>query len=98
MQPIHPDVREELKRLYPGLTDADIDRYEALTSRRFILDPEQFAGEIRRVDAERMEIVRTKMPDLGAIENAFFVRRREAAIGAETPPPVELPGKPGRAT
>lgn len=98
MQPIHPEVREELKRLYPDLTDADLDRYEALTSHRFILDPERFAGEIRRIDEERMEIVRAKMPELGAIENAFIIRRSEAARRAETPPRVELPGRPGKAT
>jgi hypothetical protein len=97
MQPIHPEVREELKRLYPGLTDADIDRYDALTSRRFMLDPERSAGEIRRIDAERMEIVRGKMPELGAIENAFIIRRSEAAKRAETPPTIELPGRPRKA-
>ena len=44
MQPIHPDVRESL-RLYPGLTDADIDRYEALTSQRSILDRSSSPGD-----------------------------------------------------
>ena len=97
MQPIHPEVREELKRLYPGLTDADLDRYEALTNRRLSLDAERCAGEIRRIDEERMAIVRAKMPELGAIENAFFIRRSEAARRAETPPRIELPGRPRKA-
>ncbi|CAN5348942.1 hypothetical protein BH23ACI1_BH23ACI1_33090 [soil metagenome] len=40
MEPIRPDVREELKRLHPGLTDRDIDRYDELTSQRFMMDPD----------------------------------------------------------
>jgi hypothetical protein len=82
MQPTHPTVREELKRAHPGLTDADIDRYDALTSRRVTLDPSRSAAEIRTIDAERDELLRTKMPRLGQIENAFFARMRKEPCGS----------------
>jgi hypothetical protein len=97
MEPIHPALREELKRAHPGLTDADIDRYEELTSLRFTLDPVGSVEEIRRLDVERMAIVRAKMPRLGELENAFFARSR-AAPRVKPAPRIEIirPDEPDR--
>ena len=64
MEALHPKLRKELKRVYPQLTDADIDRYEELTSLRFTFNPATAAGKIREIDAERNRLVR-KMPRLG---------------------------------
>jgi hypothetical protein len=95
MLPVDADVREALKKAHPGLTDADIDRYDALTSLRASLDPRTSADQIRRIDAERDAIVRTKMPRLGAIENAIIMRSRagrgrlEDSVKMEPRPPRE---------
>ena len=90
MKPIHPTVREELKRAHPGLTDADIDRYQELTSLRFTLHPATSPEAIRAIDAERDRLLRTKMPQLGVIENAFFMRTYEATRPMTTPPRIEI--------
>jgi hypothetical protein len=90
MEPIHPVLREELKRVYPRLTDADIDRYEELTSLRFTLDPATAAERIREIDAERDQLVRTTMPRLGELENAFFARARQASPRIKSPPRIEV--------
>jgi hypothetical protein len=88
MEPLHPALREELKRAHPGLTDADIDQYEELTSLRFTLNPDA-RDEIRRLDAARMQLVRTKMPRLGDIENAFVARARAASTRIKAAPRIE---------
>ena len=49
MEPIHPKLRKELKRIHSRLTDADIDRYEELTSLRFTLNPITASGQIREI-------------------------------------------------
>ena len=89
MEPIHPALREELKRAHPGLTDADIDQYEALTSLRFTFDPDTQQDEIRRIDAERLQLVRVKMPRLGDLENAFVAKRREAGRRIKPAPRID---------
>ena len=90
MAPIHPKLRKELKRVYPQLTDADIDRYEELTSLRFTLNPATAAGKIREIDAERDRLVRAAMPRLGELENAFFARARQASPRIKAPPRIEI--------
>ena len=90
MEPIHPALREELKRVYPRLTDADIDRYEELLSLRFTLDPEADAERIRELDAERERLVRRAMPRLGELENAFFARGRIAGARIKPQPRIEV--------
>jgi hypothetical protein len=98
MEPLHPGLREELKRTYPDLTDADLDRYELLTSTRFRLNPDTESAEIRRIDAERLELIRVKMPRLGELENAFVARARSEARRVKPPPRIETkgPDKPAR--
>ena len=89
MEAIHPELRKELKRVYPQLTDADIDRYEQLTSLRFTVNPATAAGKIREIDAERNRLVR-KMPRLGELETAFFARARLASLRTKAPPRIEI--------
>ena len=89
MEPIHPKLRKELKRVYPRLTDADIDRYEELTSLRFALNPATAAGKIREIDTQRDRLVR-KMPRLGELENAFFARARQASLRTKAPLRIEI--------
>ena len=90
MEPIHPVLREELKRAHPGLTDADIDRYQELTSLRFTFDPTTEENEIRRIDAERDRLVRTKMPRLADLENAFAARAAQSGRRLKPPPRIEV--------
>jgi hypothetical protein len=95
MEPIHPALREELKRVHPGLTDADIDRYEELTSLRSTLDPATSEEQIRRIDVERVRLVRERMPALPQLENAFFARLRQTDPRRIRPAPrIEV--KPAR--
>jgi hypothetical protein len=94
MEPIRPDVREELKRVHPGLADRDIDRYDELTSQRFLVDPDREPERIRQIDLERTRIVQEKMPRLAEIENAVVLRRREASRAPKPPPQVRLKGEP----
>jgi len=90
MEAIHPKLRKELKRVYPQLTDADIDRYEELTSLRFTLNPATEASKIREIDIERDRLVSTAMPRLGELENAFFARARQASPRIKAPPRIEI--------
>jgi hypothetical protein len=90
MEPIHPEVREELKRVYPGLTDETIDRYEELTALRFTVDPDEGSDELRRIDIERARFVSERMPRFAEIENAVLSKVREAARRQRQPPDVRL--------
>lgn len=71
MEPRHPKLRDALKQAHPGLTDADIDRVEALIARRFEIDPEKDLEEIKRLDAERADLIRQKMPRYKEVTQAF---------------------------
>jgi hypothetical protein len=62
MEPMTPEVREELKRLHPGLADDVIDRSQALLNQRFFLDPELDADRIAEIDRQREELIRREMP------------------------------------
>jgi hypothetical protein len=96
MEPMRPEVREELKRAHPGLTDDDIDRYEELNSLRFLVDPgEEDGRRLREIDAERERIVRERMPRLAEIENAILVRAGLASRTPKPPPDVRLRGEEG---
>ena len=90
MEPLHPSLRAELKRVYPGLTDEDIDRYEELTSLRFTLDPENSAEAIRQIDSQRTRLVRTAMPQFRDIANAVLARTRKVASRVKPAPRVEI--------
>jgi hypothetical protein len=76
MQPLDPEVRERLKREYPGLTDKDIDRHEGLLAARFALNPRTHAARIAALDAERLELVARLMPRYREIVLEFLARPR----------------------
>lgn len=93
LEPIHPEVREELKRAHPGLTDETIDRYEELTALRFTVHPDKESDELWRIDIERARLVNERMPRFAEIENAVLSRVREAARRQRQPPDVRLRGE-----
>ena len=49
--PMHPDLRRQLKPAHPDLTDAEIDSVEELLAKRFTLDPQRDAEALRTLDA-----------------------------------------------
>lgn len=96
MEPIRPDVRTQLLRTYPDLDNADVDRYEELTSRRFALHPDRDASAIRSIDAERTALIQGKMPRLADIERAAAEQRRADRPRPAQPriAPKAVPGEP----
>jgi hypothetical protein len=76
VEPLDPGLREALKRTHPGLTDGDIDRYEALLARRAALDPATDREAIERLDRERVDMARRLMPHYAEVSQAFAARRR----------------------
>ena len=37
MEPLHPEMRRELLRVHPEMTEVELDEYESLTAQRFTL-------------------------------------------------------------
>ena len=62
MEPLSPKMRAALKQVHPGLTDAEIDRYEALIFERMQCDPETQAKRIADLDDERVTLLKERMP------------------------------------
>ncbi len=62
MEPLRPQFRQALKEAHPGLTDADIDRYEELLAARFQIDPDREPQRLNEIDRQREELLRTRMP------------------------------------
>lgn len=83
VEPLKPDLRDELKAEHEGLQDADIDRMEELISRRFTLDPERDAAELRAVDSERARLIRERMPRFDEV----YQRVRAREIQGRRPEP-----------
>jgi hypothetical protein len=77
MEPLSREFRELLKLRDPAVRDSDIDRLEALLAQRFTLDPDEFAGEIQRLDAERERLLRERMPTFEQVWAEYLNRRRE---------------------
>ena len=75
MDPLHPDFRAALKRAHPGLTDAVIDRYEDLTSRQFMLNPDLNAQQFATLDREREKLLKEHMPKYEEIWRQFSRER-----------------------
>lgn len=75
VEPLRPELREELKDAHEGLQDADIDRLEELIALRFTLDPQREAGELRAVDREREVLLRERMPQFEEIYQRFRARQ-----------------------
>lgn len=79
MEPLHPDLREALKRAHPGLTDEDIDRFEELLARVLSYDPTTEADVIARLAGERDDMLRRLMPHYAEVAQAFAAQRRPRA-------------------
>jgi hypothetical protein len=76
MEPLHPELRAELKRAHPGLDDACIDEYETLTATRFLLDPERDKGQLAEIESARVRLLQARMPHYSKVREAFLARRR----------------------
>ena len=96
MEPLHPELRRELLRVHPELSDADLDEYETLTALRFTLDPSVSAAAIAELDRTRAALL-AKMPHYAAVQSAFIERRRNATDRTEAearPPAVRIEIEP----
>lgn len=96
MEPLHPELRRELLRVHPELTEAELDEYERLTALRFTLDPSVSAAAIAELDRTRAELL-AKMPHCAAVQRAFIEQRRHTADRTEaetTPPAVRIDIEP----
>jgi hypothetical protein len=87
MEPMHPELRRELLRVHPDLTDHDLDEYEQLTALRFTLDPEASGAAITELDLARSRLL-AKMPHFAAVQRAFVERRRQATDRKQAESPV----------
>lgn len=85
VEPLHPGLRDALKQAHPDLTDADIDRFEELTARRFTLDPQKNQIQLRELDRERNDLLRHKMPQYLLVAKAFEAQRATESIPPSTP-------------
>ena len=77
MDPLHPDLRRQLKQAHPGLTDAEIDSVEELLAKRFTLDPQRDAEALRALDDEKDELLARLMPHFGEVYQTFHAARRQ---------------------
>lgn len=71
VEPLRPELREELKRAHEGLGDDEIDRLEELIALRFTLDPRVDQEQLRAIDEERRQLVRERMPRFDEIYQRF---------------------------
>jgi hypothetical protein len=90
VEPLRPELREELKDAHDGLQDADIDRLEELIALRFTLDPQREAEELRAVDREREVLLRERMPRFEEIYQRFRARQVNEADRAKRGPEVQI--------
>lgn len=67
MEPLHPKVRQALKRAYPNLKDEDIDASEELLDQRMHTDPDEEPEKIAELDRRRMELIHRTMPQYSQI-------------------------------
>jgi hypothetical protein len=78
MEPLPDELRAALKAAYPKLTDAIIDRTEALLSAQMLCNPETEQDEIARLDQECRALIRKEMPRYTEILQAASARMDEA--------------------
>jgi hypothetical protein len=93
-EPLHPAFREALKRAHPDLTDDDIDRFEELTAQRFTLDPDENEVQLRELELERTNLLRQKMPQFQAVEQAFEAQRARQQNEQPSSPKVRIESRP----
>jgi hypothetical protein len=75
VEPLHPELREALKRANAELTDADINRVEELVALRSMLDPERDAEQLQSLETELEQLLREKMPRFQEAAQAFKALR-----------------------
>ena len=71
MEPLHPKLKDALKRAHPGLTDEDIDRSEGLLVRQLEFDPDKDADKIKQIDREWAALIQRRMPLYQAVVQSF---------------------------
>ncbi len=74
MEPLHPNLRKELKRAHPSLTDDVIDRHEELLSRRMECHPEKDTDTIAYLDRELKILIEQHMPQYSGIYQQFSTK------------------------
>ncbi len=95
VEPLHPDLRRQLKQAHSGLTDADIDRLEELTALRYTLDPERDAEQLRTLDQERERLLAEKLPRYREVYQAYTAEQRKRGQTARAEPTFTIePGQP----
>ncbi len=95
METLPHELRAALKAAYPNLTDAIIDRTEALLSARMLCDPETEQDEIARLDRERRELIRKEMPRYAEILQAARARMEESVPAERAKVRIRLKKPPG---
>jgi hypothetical protein len=83
VQPLRPEVRAALKRVHPDLTDATINRVQALLVLRSQLDPGRYADQIEALDRERVAIMDAQIPRYAEVVQALK-RSRDPNVTAAT--------------
>ena len=87
MQPLPSEIRDALKRTYPKLTDAMIDRAEELLVLRSQLDPDRQVERVRALDRERAELIEREMPEYGEMVRAALAAFFDLAQPSAEPSP-----------
>jgi hypothetical protein len=83
VQPLRPEVRAALKRVHPDLTDATINRVQALLVLSSQLDPRRYADQIEALDRERVTIMEQQIPRYAEVVQALK-RSRDPDVTAVT--------------
>jgi hypothetical protein len=78
MQPLGNAFRQFYRQQHPEVEDGDINRLEALLAQRFMLDPDQEANEIQRLDAERERLLQERLPDFQRAWEEFQIVERKS--------------------
>jgi hypothetical protein len=82
MQPLPPRLRSALKRAHPGLTDADLDRFEVLRALPSTFQPLRNGARREELRQESLAFVRERMPRLAEV-----IAQEQQRLIRETPRP-----------
>lgn len=89
MEPFEPELRRRLLAAHPDLTEADIDKVEAMLSDRQDVDRRLAPDAARRIDAERKAFIAEKIPRLREVMMAFD-REHRGERAPRKPPKVRM--------
>ena len=76
-EPLHPDLRQELKRAHRGLQDSEIDALEELIAKRFTLDPARDVEALEAIEQEKEALLNRAMPHYHEVVQRFRAEREE---------------------